>query len=793
MANVVSGTRLNACSLGMSSESKTEQGPTLAGWVPCKVCPTHLPVAAEASSQFWEGDAPKAATVEFKAPDGTIETVTKVFEGEDSEYAPCGCRVDSVGKSCGEEYRLRPEIYPPQCTTGKSVSDSTVEEVDDKQEEVDEAKAALEACRLQKDSKLSALHHMMLSASYMRHWDIPSANSLLTQCIQFAMANDIFEMDFEEVGEKLLTRREKTLLKEINRRDEVRLKAEAYLEQIRLQREAHKVQPREPTIGELVDSKVPWDPNAALVIFPERQGCIPCSDDSVEQIVNEPTPMEFTCCGLFARDDRCCNAPSLEVHGNKMEVEVDCHDCCGQEEINKTSGEAKNPGPKVIVNAVKMAAGKGKGKKKNGIGKAVKSRLLHAAIAPKQAGFKGPLLPGQKRLPNKKGHGDYADDIGSSVGGWLGKKAVGLFKNVFGLGSYQTGPDVGSNAMVAGTSPPNISNDEKSRSFIFRHREYVAGVQSSNTFTNTNYNLNPGQYKLFPWLAPMASNFEEYKVLGMLAEYKSLVSPLATDASGQVIISTEYNPLKANFTSSTQALNAQYATSCKPYENMLHAIECDGKEVPVNVLQVRIGALPAGQDLRFYDLANIQVITEGQADTNTEIGQLWVTYEIAFFKPIYDSGLGLAVLSDKYLLSGVTSTYNLGTSITARGGSLLGTSISASANPGVITFPPNVSTGTYLLMFCYSSGSASTVSTPTLAYTKCSALTVWSTSSGGDLASYYQGPFASNTSGQQTLAIMVSIAAPGSNQASLSVSGLTVAGTTYCDLVITQVNGGIIS
>lgn len=481
--------------------------------------------------------------------------------------------------------------------------------------------------------------------------------------------------------------------------------------------------------------------------------------------------------------DHCCQAPCPPpwCPDGSCDVHVEVRHPHGQDQVALTSGEAKNPGPpksankkvgKKMKKAVKAMVGSGAYKKK----KPAKSGLVAQALRPKQAGFKG--------------KGDYGEDLGSSLGGWLGKKASGLFKSIFGLGDYSHNEAPEKNSLVAGTSPPAVMN--KGQAFIFRHREYITDIQSSVNFTNVTYPLNPGQFKLFPWLAPLASAFEEWKPLGMLVEYKSLTSPLAPNSSGSVTISTEYNPTKPPFTSKIQAENAEYATSCRPCDSMLHAIECEPKECPVNVLQVRIGGVPAGQDVRFYDLANIQIMTQGQA-SSTVIGELWATYEFAFYKPLFNTGLGLNILTDKYHLGACQTSAPLGTFFQSVPGSLIGSAITGTT----VTLPSSISTGEYLVSLqWFAAGNTLTAGSWTLTPSNATVLNMFSSSTGPDQLPY--SSVLTNVGGvgmaQNFLNFVLSVNAPGASQASVLIACNT-SGLTSCagDLIITQINGSVVS
>jgi len=366
-------------------------------------------------------------------------------------------------------------------------------------------------------------------------------------------------------------------------------------------------------------------------------------------------------------------------------------------------GVEPNPGPK----SRKVIKGKGDyvlpAKQK------VKKALLTAALRPRAAGFSGTM----------RGRGDYQGDLTNALIGalgppgtelvtkgvgaasrWLSDKFKWLTGKIFGSGDYNVVGDPGtvsSNSVVVGSSPPQMH--DKGRAFVFRHREYLTDILSSSAFSLLQFPLNPGQYDTFPWLAPIASNFEQWQYLGCLFEFKSLTSPISTNSSGAVIMATEYNPLKPAYTSKTQMENSEFACSGRPIDCILHAVECAVSDTQMNVKNVRIG-LGAGGDLRFSDQGLFMIASQGQVDGSTAIGELWQTYEIAFYKPIYNSGLGLGLLTDVFALPAqniVAATDVPWTAATRYANSLLGTSIEKVGVEYKLVFPRYVTTGRYMV------------------------------------------------------------------------------------------------
>jgi len=235
-----------------------------------------------------------------------------------------------------------------------------------------------------------------------------------------------------------------------------------------------------------------------------------------------------------------------------------------------------------------------------------------------------------KTVRKLKGRGGYAEDIGSSIGGWLGKKAGSLFKSITGLGVYS----VTKNSLMANPNDPPVLTNTTSGTRI-QHREYITDVTGSTTFTLTAYAINPGVAATFPWLSGVAQNFEEYILHGMVFEFKSTSAGALNStntALGTVIMATQYNVVNPNFIAKRDMENYVYSTSAAPAVSALHPIECARDINVLSELFVRNTVPVSGTDLRFTDIGKFQIATVGmQAAAN--IGELWVTYDIELIKP----------------------------------------------------------------------------------------------------------------------------------------------------------------
>jgi hypothetical protein len=154
--------------------------------------------------------------------------------------------------------------------------------------------------------------------------------------------------------------------------------------------------------------------------------------------------------------------------------------------------------------------------------------------------------------------------------------------------------------------------------------------------------LNPGISSTFPWLSTIAQNYQEYKFHGLIFEFRSLITDFVTSgAPGVMVMATNYNADQVPYNSRIAMENSEYATSVKPTRDLIHGVECATGQTVLNQLYVRTGSVPTGQDLRLYDLGLTQIATQG--NPVQDIGEIWVSYCVEFFKPLLAADLGAGI------------------------------------------------------------------------------------------------------------------------------------------------------
>jgi len=257
---------------------------------------------------------------------------------------------------------------------------------------------------------------------------------------------------------------------------------------------------------------------------------------------------------------------------------------------------------------------------------------------------------------------------GGALGGMMGMPMAGsaagtslgaAISKWLGSGDYSVGSNsIVSQAVRGSASIPDMHRNDQS--VVIRHKEFLGEIRSNTTFTiNQSFELNPGLTPTFPWLARIATRFQEYRIRGMVFHYvPSSGSAIAStnNALGTVMLQTSYRSNDTPPSSKVELLNEYWSSEAVPSEPFCHPIECDPAENPFNIQYVRSGVVPTGDNKLLYDLGVTHVATSGQQQSGVVLGDLWVSYEVELKKPLIDSNVTDPVQSVVAVFSSGTAT-----------------------------------------------------------------------------------------------------------------------------------------
>lgn len=222
----------------------------------------------------------------------------------------------------------------------------------------------------------------------------------------------------------------------------------------------------------------------------------------------------------------------------------------------------------------------------------------------------------------------------------LGYNIGSRIKDITGFGAYSVRKNT-----LAGVVPSVGNSSRVEGGLTITHREYLGDIitsASAGEFSSYSIVINPGQCQFGEWLAQIACNYEQYVPEGILFIFKSTSSDALNStntALGTVMMATQYDILAKPFANKAEMLSYEYSSSGLPSETIIHMVECDPAQTPVNTLDIRSPSATSG-DPRFADLGVFTIATQGFQGTNVNIGELWVTYQFTLIKPKLYASLG---------------------------------------------------------------------------------------------------------------------------------------------------------
>lgn len=163
-------------------------------------------------------------------------------------------------------------------------------------------------------------------------------------------------------------------------------------------------------------------------------------------------------------------------------------------------------------------------------------------------------------------------------------------------------------------------------SIRIRHREFVGNVAGSVAYSVVgDYDLNPGNSRLMPWLATQATSWEKYMFHNITFEY---ITRCSTSTAGSVLMLPIYDSKETTPGDEASATTFANAVEDAPWKD----IDCrlDSRKLS-KVLYVR-NAITAG-DIRTSDVARFIVAVVGMAD-GAGVGKLWISYDVSLSAPV---------------------------------------------------------------------------------------------------------------------------------------------------------------
>lgn len=325
-----------------------------------------------------------------------------------------------------------------------------------------------------------------------------------------------------------------------------------------------------------------------------------------------------------------------------------------------------------------------------------------------------------------------AGTSGAAVGSYVGKKLGKQFSRITGVGDYylHDGTLIGS-PQTAKT--PILESSLINNSVTISRSEYITDIHSgfgtpSTAFTNQSFAINAGlsitDGGAFSWLPIVASGFQQYRFKQLVFEFRSTSGNAVSSTNsslGTVIMSANYDSTLPPYTTKTEALNSQWASSSSSDKTLLFPIECRPRESKERWYDIRSQPIKSNQNIAIYDLATFQIATQGLQEEDQNLGELWVSYTIELTKFKSNANYTYTAHWSNSLETGndISNNYPLGNlkRIAPGPNDNLLMSIDV-VSPGVnhFVFPPNIPENSQFLVMCKYTGTGG-ASAPTLSLT----------------------------------------------------------------------------
>lgn len=248
-----------------------------------------------------------------------------------------------------------------------------------------------------------------------------------------------------------------------------------------------------------------------------------------------------------------------------------------------------------------------------------------------------------------------------------------------GMYSAPAGAGIQGNSLIdgLGKSVPEFGTvGDETGALVVQHSEFLADVYAlpwtnsttpELTFQNTDYAINPGLTRTFPFLSQVASNFEEYEMVQLMFTYVPKLSSNLSSSDGQVgtvLMYTDYNPDDDKKTSKQQMMQAYGTSNGRVVDSVLHGVECDPTKLKGDGHKfVRVRGTTASLD--DYDAGRFQIAVMNTPFelSNQVIGELHVSYTVLLRKPRVFSLYGFTLDKDEWFIQSGSDNMHLDSTI----------------------------------------------------------------------------------------------------------------------------------
>jgi len=181
-----------------------------------------------------------------------------------------------------------------------------------------------------------------------------------------------------------------------------------------------------------------------------------------------------------------------------------------------------------------------------------------------------------------------------------------------------------------------------------KHSEYIRDVLGSFDFNAEEFQINPGNGELFPWLANIAKRYESYQFRGLQFRFEPTAP---TSVSGSVIVSVDYNPESQAPVNKVEALSMESAVRTTPWSRVVHTSLGHNLSKRKSYYVRNSDEDEDIEDPDLYDTGKLLVMTQGVTpDVTGSVGEMYVDYHVDLITPLLEtkiSGQNSAKLETK--------------------------------------------------------------------------------------------------------------------------------------------------
>lgn len=162
-----------------------------------------------------------------------------------------------------------------------------------------------------------------------------------------------------------------------------------------------------------------------------------------------------------------------------------------------------------------------------------------------------------------------------------------------------------------------------------KHREYLTSIAGSTDLSYIQFRLNPGDEKTFPFLSPIASSYEKYKIHSLRFFYSANCAAIA---QGSIISYFDYDPDDKPITDVGQILNQISTSNNAAWQDQSIRYIKKGLEQSKDYY-IR-NDWTTYENLKLFDPAYLFIGTYGTGDA-TDLGKVFIDYDIELLVPDY--------------------------------------------------------------------------------------------------------------------------------------------------------------